>query len=77
MTYNSPEEVKQQHVSDVVNAVANRYLNSTIMFDWPDDHGGAVDLLYLIDDGLRFANERQERIKAGTRLPDDYRARDL
>ena len=64
-------------ISDVLNAVANRYLNSTIMFDWPDDHRGVVDLLYIIDDGLQAARERQERIRAGNYLPSDYKPRDL
>jgi hypothetical protein len=64
-------------ISNVVNGVANRYLNSTIMFDWPDDHRGVVDLLYFIDDGLREAKERQDRIREGNYLPSDYKPRDL
>lgn len=64
-------------ISDAINAVAKRYLNSTIMFDWTDDHRGAVDLLYLINDGLRFARERWERIKAGNDLPTDHKPRDI
>lgn len=64
-------------ISDVLNAVASHYLKSTIMFEWPDNYHGAVDLLYLIDDGLRFAKERRERIKAGNYLLGDYQARDI
>ncbi len=64
-------------IAEVVNSLARRYLNSTIMFDWPDDHRGAVDLLYLIDDGLRAARERQDRIREGNYLPRDYKPRDL
>lgn len=64
-------------ISDVLNAVNSHYFNSTTMFDWADDHRGAIDLLYLIDDGLRSAKDRQERIRAGNYLPGDYKARDL
>jgi hypothetical protein len=64
-------------ISDVLNAVASHYLNSTIMFDWPDDHRGAVDLLYLLDDGLQSVQERQKRIREGNHLPGDYKARDI
>jgi hypothetical protein len=64
-------------ISEVLNAVNGHYFNSTTMFDWADDHRGAVDLLYLIDDGLRSVKERQVRIKAGNYLPGDYKARDI
>jgi hypothetical protein len=64
-------------ISEVLNAVNSQYFNSTTMFDWADDNRGAVDLLYLIDDGLRSVKERHERIKEGNYLPGDYKARDI
>jgi hypothetical protein len=64
-------------IAEVLNAVNSHYFNSTIMFDWADNHRGAVELLYLIDDGIQMAKERRERIKAGTYMPSDLKVRDI
>ena len=64
-------------ISDVLNALSNHYMDSTTMFEGVDNMGGVVSLLYVIDDGLRAEEERNERPKAGDYRADDYQARDL
>jgi plasmid stabilization system protein ParE len=64
-------------IAEVLNAVSGHYMKSTTAFEGVGNWNGAVSLLYVIDDGLRAARERQERLRAGEYLVDDYRARDL
>lgn len=66
-----------ESISKVLNIITEYYNNSTIGFDSIIMHGGAVDLLYVIDDGIRADIKRQSRIKAGKYLPDDLADRDL
>lgn len=64
-------------ISDVLNALSTHYMDSTTMFEGIGDSGGALSLLYVLDDGLRTENERRERLKAGEYRAADYQARDL
>ena len=64
-------------IAEVLNAVSSHYMDSTTGFEGTGNWNGAVSLLYVIDDGLRAAREREERRKAGEYRVDDYRARDL
>jgi hypothetical protein len=64
-------------ISDVLNALSNHYMDSTTMFEGVGNVDGAVSLLYVLDDGLRAKEERNERRKAGDYRADDYQARDL
>ena len=64
-------------ISDVLNALSNHYMDSTTMFDGVGNVGGAVSLLYVLDDGLRAEEERNERRKAGDYRAEDYQAGDL
>ena len=64
-------------ISDVLNALSNHYMDSTTMFEDVGNVGGAVSLLYVIDDGLRAEEERNERRMAGDYRAADYQARDL
>ena len=64
-------------ISDVLNALSNHYMDSTTMFEGVGNGGGAVSLLYVIDDGLRAEEERNERRKAGDYRAADYQLRDL
>jgi hypothetical protein len=65
-------------LSDVLNVLSRRYLDSTTAFEETiGSLGGAVSLLYVIDDGLRMKRERQERRNAGEHRPEDYGRRDL
>ncbi len=64
-------------ISDVLNAVSGHYMKSTTMFEGVGSSGGAVSLLYVLDDGLRADEERHEKRKAGKYCAEDYQARDL
>lgn len=64
-------------ISDVLNALSNQYMKSTVMFEGMGGANGALSLLYVLDDGLRTEEERQVRHKAGDYRPSDYQARDV
>jgi hypothetical protein len=63
--------------SELLNAVSSAYMDSTTFFDFHSDGGGAVSLLYVVDDGLQAEAARRDRLRRGEVLPDDYRPRDL
>jgi hypothetical protein len=64
-------------ISNVMNALSNHYMDSTTMFEGVGGSDGAISLLYLLDDGLRAKEERNERRKSGNYRIEDYQARDL
>lgn len=64
-------------ISDVLNAVSSHYMDSTTMFEGTGRSGDAVSLLYVLYDGLRADEERNERRKAGNYRAEEYQARDL
>ncbi len=66
-----------QALAATLNAVAAHYLDSTTMFDLETDSGGALSLLYVIDDGLKADDERRARLRSGKAEPSDYRPKDL
>jgi hypothetical protein len=61
-------------LAEVLNGVSLRYLDSTTSFEVA---GGALALLYVIDDGLRRRQEAKERIEAGEFRKEDYGPRDI
>lgn len=62
-------------LSEVVNAVAMEYLDSTSFFDASD--GDALSLLYVIDDGLKAEEHRRQRLRDGIFDPEHYKPREL
>jgi hypothetical protein len=62
-------------LSDVLNAVATEYLDSTSFFDTLD--GDALAFLYVIDDGLRAEKQRREQLRSGVYDPNEFKPRDL
>ena len=62
-------------LSDVLNAVAAEYFDSTSFFDTLD--GDALALLYVIDDGLRADAQRRQRLRNGIYDPEEFKPRDL
>lgn len=62
-------------LSEVLNAVAAEYLDSTSFFDTPD--GDALALLHVIDDGLRADQQRRERLRKGIYDLEEFKPRDL
>jgi hypothetical protein len=62
----------------VLNAVEDHFSGSTTHYGMElTPPGGALNLLYCLDDGVRVQRERAERFKSGKLLPDDYKARDI
>ncbi|MET0164195.1 MAG: hypothetical protein ABW318_04235 [Vicinamibacterales bacterium] len=61
---------------DVLNIVAQHYLDTTLFFD---DFilGNAEQMLYVIDDGLKAGAARRQRIRSGSPLPEDLKPRQL
>jgi hypothetical protein len=64
-------------IADVLNALESHFFQSETRFDlgWP--LGGAISLLYALDDGLRAEEARQKRLEKGEPLSDDLIARNL
>ena len=59
-------------IAKVLNTISEYYMKSTIGFDSINGSGGAEDLLYVLDDGIKADIERQKRIKSGKYLPEDF-----
>ncbi len=64
-------------ISEVMNAIAIHYMDTTIMFEGIPSPDGAEALLYVIDDGLQAEKHRKDRLKAGKYRPKDHKPRDL
>lgn len=64
-------------ISDVLNTLDGHYFQSETRFDLGGPLGGAISLLYALDDGLRAEEARQKRLEAGKPLKEDFIARDL
>lgn len=63
-------------IVDVLNALSRHYTDSDLRFRMGSRAGGAVSLLYVLDDGLRAAATREERLRQGRISDEDY-PRDL
>lgn len=61
----------------VLNAISNHYLDSTTFFAPDGAQGGAVSLLYLLDDGIKANHARRARMRNGTSRPEDFDKPDL
>lgn len=64
-------------ISAVLNAVSDHYQSSTTAFDFCEVAGGAMSLLYALDDGIKTAEARRERLMSGRYDPGDSGPRDL
>lgn len=53
-------------------AIEQHYFRTTVMFSFAREYGDALDLLYVLRDGLNAAHARSERLKAGNFLPEDW-----
>jgi hypothetical protein len=77
-------DVQIREVSDalnsfeaVLNAIAGHFLKSETRFGIAARREGAIDLLYVIDDGLTAQKERAARIAAGDYSEANFPVRDL
>ncbi len=57
----------------MLNGLSAKHLDSTTAFDIRGGPGGAIALLYTIDDGLRAEELRQKRLKQGVLEEDDLK----
>jgi len=64
-------------IADVLNTVSSQLLDSTTSFEGTGIPNGALNLLYVIDDGVKAERERRERLKRGEPRAEDYQRRDL
>lgn len=62
---------------NILNAIALPYMNSTTSFDHSVRMNGAVELLYLLDDGHILRKQQRARLDAGEYGPDLFPSRDL
>lgn len=64
-------------LSNLLNAFAQHYLDTTTLFDAGTFSGDAQSLLYVLDDGISAGKARSERFKSGKPTPDDLKRRNL
>jgi AbiU2 len=65
-----------QSLTDVLNAVTNHYTQSTTFFEGVNS-GSAVNLLYVIHEGLKGREQRRARWKKGEYAEDDFKPCDV
>ena len=61
----------------VLNALAVKYLDSATKFDLGVGPGGAISVLYTLDNGLRAEELRRKRLERGELEEDDLKPREL
>jgi len=66
-----------ESLGKVLNAIDAHYYDAETMFGFKNPIGGAISLLYVLDDGLRTAADRDNRIRSGDFQREDMEARDL
>lgn len=64
-------------IAAVLNAINAHYFESETYFDGLSTNGGALSLLYVLDDGLRARDLRRQRLKEGKPPEGDLVTRDL
>ena len=64
-------------IAAVMNAFANHFLDTTVIYDHEGSPEGAIGLLYLVNDGLLAERARAERARAGNSRADDFEMPDL
>ena len=61
----------------VMNRVEGEFEGSTTFYSEARHSNGVLGLLYVLDDGVRFDEQRRARLEAGDSLADDHVAKDL
>lgn len=59
-------------IADVLNAVEAHYADAGTAYDFAAARHGAVTLLYVLSDGLKAKEKREERLKRGEISEDNY-----
>jgi hypothetical protein len=66
-----------EDLAAVLNCIALDYLNSTSFFEGGPEAGGALELLYVLDDGLAIRRGKRARLEAGEYNAADFQHRNL
>jgi len=61
----------------VMNAGDGHYCDSETRYDLGRPHRGAISLLYVLDDGIKAREAREDKLKSGNFDPTDHQAKDL
>jgi hypothetical protein len=56
----------------MLNVVSQEYVASTSFFDGGPEVGGAIDMLYALNEGLLARRARRERLERGEYKPEDF-----
>jgi hypothetical protein len=64
-------------LSDILNVLSAHYQDSTTIFEFGVQAGGATSLLYAIDAGMKAQTARRQRLKSGGYITDDFHVADL
>jgi len=64
-------------IAAVLNAVSSHLLDSTTSFEGVGIPNGALNLLYILDDGVKAERARRDRLRSGEHRAEDYQRRDL
>jgi hypothetical protein len=64
-------------ITEVLNTISKHYLDSTTFFDFTATPGSALDLLYLLHDGLQAQEARRQRIESGVFEKGDLKSYDI
>lgn len=64
-------------LAKVLNAIASHYFEAETYFESRGLDGGALSLLYVLDDGLKAREAKRRRLEEGKQLADDWVSRDL
>jgi len=75
----SRESVREilRTLGEILDTVSLQYLSSSTHFEFETDAGGALSLLYVLDDGVKLEEARRERLRQGRVEPDDYTQKDI
>lgn len=64
-------------LAKVLNAIASHYFEAETYFEVEGMDGGAISLLYVLNDGLIAREAKRRRLKEGKHSEDDWLSRDL
>jgi hypothetical protein len=65
-------------IAAVLNRVQKHFSDFQTIYDIDSNlHGGAIDLLYLLDDGIKTQGRRSERLERGEYIPEEDDPKDI
>jgi hypothetical protein len=64
-------------IAELLNAIELHFKEASTFYDFEGHTGGAKQLLFYLDDGVKREEERRARIASGKRDPNDFAPRDI